>query len=93
MINLTEVNNSYVHSLNQNMNKILSSYSDEHVNLFEFKSLVRQIVIDTNDKPIEQKSNSTKRFLTSLDRQKSKTEVLSLVYNSQLSGDNLKVIK
>jgi hypothetical protein len=38
------------------------------------------------------KSPATKRFLDSLERQKTKDGIIMLVYNAQLKGDGLGVI-
>jgi hypothetical protein len=91
-IQLTKIKTSYVHSLQQNKNLIDSNYYNKNITTQQLKQIVRDIIISTNDKSIENKSTSTKRFLSSLERQRTKDNIITLVYNSMLNGDGLGVI-
>ena len=92
-LTLTTKKSSYVHSLLKKKDEINSKYSDSRVSTQQLKQFVREIIISTNDKDLDKKSVATKRFLISLDQQKSKTGILQLVYNSMLNGDGCGVIK
>lgn len=91
-INLTTVNGSYVQQLFQHDSELKNSFNDKSVSVYQLKQLVRDIVVNTNNKSIENKSTSTKRFLRSLEGQNSKLGIMTLVYNSILNGDGLGVI-
>lgn len=86
-IELTTKKSSYVHSLVEHNDEIESSYYDRSVSLLQFKQVVREIVLATNDKAEDKKSAATKRFLASVDKQKSKTSLLQLVWNARMKGD------
>lgn len=90
-IELTTKKSSYVHSLYEHKDEITSQFESRSINTQQFKQFIREIIINTNDKSLENKSKSTKRFLTSLEQQNSKTGVLQLVWNSMLKGDGLGV--
>lgn len=83
---------SYSHTLTKYKTDIDTTFLNKSVDTKGFKHYIRQLIIGTNDKPIEDKSPATKRFLTSLDRQYNKDGVLMLVYNSMLKADGLGVI-
>ena len=91
-IELTTKKTSYVYSLRDHKEEINKKVNDPSINTIQLKQYVKDVVISTNDKTIEQKSQATKRFLMSLDKQKSKTGILTLVWNSMLNGDGLGVI-
>jgi hypothetical protein len=91
-IQLTTKKSSYVHSLTEKNSEIENSYYDRTVSTLQFKEVVRNIVLETNNKTESNKSESTKRFLLSLDRQKSKDGILQLVWNSRMKGDGLGVV-
>lgn len=90
-IELTTKKSSYVHSLMTRNEEIEKSYYDNSISLAQFKTVVRNIVLETNNKTVENKSVATKRFLSSLEQQKSKTGVLQLVWNARMKGDGLGV--
>ncbi len=91
-VELTKINGSYVNQLQANIAEINNKFSDRTVSTQQLKQIVRDIVIDTNDKSLNDKSPATKRFLDSLEKQKSKDGIIMLVYNAQLKGDGLGVI-
>ena len=90
-IELTTKKSSYVHSLFEHRDEITRKYENKQVNTQQLKQFVRDIVISTNSKTIENKSQSTKKFLLSLDKQTSKTGIVMLVWNSMMKGDGLGV--
>ncbi len=92
-IQLTTKKSSYVHSLSEYKTEITLKYENPSVNVQQLKQFVRDIIINTNNKTLENKSQSTKKFLMSLEKQTSKTGILQLVWNSMLNGDGLGVIK
>lgn len=89
---LTKIKNSYVHELNAHQKEIDDCYNNKSKNVNDLKDLVRQIVMNTNSKSYDEKSVATKRFLLSLEKQRSKDDIITLVYNSKLNGDGLGVI-
>lgn len=91
-IELTSKKSSYVYSLNEHKDEITNKFNNPSITTVQLKQFVREIIINTNDKTLENKSQSTKRFLLSLDKQKSKYGILTLVWNSMLNGDGLGVI-
>ena len=92
MIELSKVNTSYVNQLEMRNDEIEQSYYDSSVSVQQFKKVVRDIIIETNDKSLEEKSTATKRFLSSLEKLNSKETIIQLVWNSRLNGDGLGVI-
>lgn len=90
-IELTTKKSSYVHSLFEHRDEITKKFESKQVNTNQFKQFVREIVINTNSKTVDNKSQSTKRFLLSLDKQTSKTGIVMLVWNSMMKGDGLGV--
>lgn len=91
-IQLTKKKTSYVNQLSLHKEEINKQVNNPLVSLQQLKQYVRDVVISTNDKSLENKSQATKRFLMSLDKQKSKSNVLTLVWNSMLNGDGFGVI-
>lgn len=91
-IELTTKKTSYVHSLKEHKDEINRRVNDPMINTIQLKQYVKDVVVNTNDKTLENKSAATKRFLMSLDKQKSKAGILTLVWNSMLNGDGLGVI-
>jgi hypothetical protein len=55
-------------------------------------SLVESIVVGTNTKDLEHKSQATKRFLMYLRKQRTKDGIMTLVWNARLKGDGLGVL-
>ena len=90
-IELTTKKTSYVHSLFEHRDEITKKFESKQVNTNQLKQFVREIVINTNSKTVDNKSQSTKRFLMSLDKQTSKTGIVMLVWNSMMKGDGLGV--
>lgn len=89
---LTKIKNSYVHELNVHQKEIDACYNDKAKNVNDLKDLVRQVVMNTNSKEYDQKSVATKRFLISLEKQRTKDGIIFLVYSSKLNGDGCGVI-
>lgn len=91
-LELTTKKTSYVHSLCEYKDEINNRFNNPSITTVQLKQFVREVVINTNEKSLEQKSVATKKFLMSLDKQKSKYGILQLVWNSMLNGDGLGVI-
>lgn len=91
-IELSKVKASYTHSLAKNLNEINRKYADKSVSTYYFKNYIKNLVLETNDKSIDDKSPATKRFLASLENQKSKDQIITLVYNTYCKADGLGVI-
>lgn len=89
---LTKIKNSYVHELNEHQKEIDACYNDINKTVNDLKSLVKQVVMNTNSKEYDQKSVATKRFLINLEKQRTKDGIIFLVYNSKLNGDGCGVI-
>lgn len=89
-VNLTDKETSFCHTLVVHEKEINSLY--EKNNLNELKNYIQKIVLAVNDKPLEKKSVATKRFLISLQKQRSCSGVIQLVWNARLKGDNLGVL-
>jgi len=90
-IELTTKKSSYVHSLMARNDEIEKGYYDRAVSASQLKQIVRGIILDTNAKAEEDKSAATKRFLTSLDQQRTKDGIIMLVWNARMKGDGLGV--
>lgn len=89
---LTDKETSYVHSLEVHSEEILNLYEDYNTSADTLYNRVREIVINTNNKPLEKKSQATQRFLQSLYKiRNSKDRIIFLVYNAKLKGDGLGV--
>lgn len=88
-IELTTKKSSYVYSLAEHNDEIENNYYDQSISLSQFKQVVKNIVLATNNKSEDEKSPATKRFLSSVDKQYSKTGVLQLVWNARMKGDGL----
>ena len=89
---LTKIKNSYVHELNAHQKEIDDCYNNRSKSVNDLKDLVRTIVMNTNSKEYDKKSVATKRFLLSLEKQRTKDGIIFLVYNSKLNGDGCGVI-
>lgn len=90
-VELTTKKSSYVHALFEHRDEITQKFEDRSINTVQLKNFIREIVLNINSKTIENKSQSTKRFLTYLDKQISKTGIVQLVWNSMMKGDGLGV--
>lgn len=90
---LTDKETSYVYSLETHSEEILNLYEDRNTSANTLYNRIREIVINTNDKPIEKKSKATQRFLQALYKlRNNKDQLIFLVYNAKLKGDGLGVI-
>ncbi|MCR5224916.1 MAG: hypothetical protein K6C34_02430 [Alphaproteobacteria bacterium] len=67
-------------------------YNSRSINAGQMKEIVRKIIVETNDKELSEKSTATKRFLLHLNQSKTKLDILQLVWNAQMKGDNLGTI-
>lgn len=92
-IELTKVSGSYVNQLIKYKIDITNKYADTTISVFALKDFVREIVINTNDKALTDKSPATKRFLERLAKQTTKDKVITLVWNAIMAGDGLQVLK
>ena len=90
---LSDKPGSIAYCLKANRDLIDSKYADKTVSLQCYKTIIRNLIIAINDKPIEKKSKDTKKFLASLDQSKSKDNIIKLVYNTWLAGDGYAVVK
>lgn len=91
-VELSKIKATYCENLRSHKNQIDEAFNNPSVSVNQFNQLVRNIIITTNDKAITDKSQATKRFLSSLDRSRSKVSTYTLVFNSILAGDGLSVI-
>lgn len=97
MINLTGVEQSYVHTLLKNKDQLEEWFEDETINKDNYCTKVSNLIISVNTKDLDHKSKATKRFLESvnlikINKYKTKLDLLSLCWNSILKGDNCGVI-
>ena len=91
-IELTKVSGSYVNQLMKYKTDITNKHADRTISVSALKEFVREIVINTNDKSLADKSPATKRFLASLEKQTTKDNIVTLVWNAIMAGDGLQVI-
>ena len=91
-IELTTKKGSYVENLVAHEAEINNAYNNYSIKVPQFMSLVEAIVVDTNSKDLEHKSQATKRFLISLRKQRTKDGIMTLVWNARLKGDGLGVL-
>jgi hypothetical protein len=89
---LSNKKGSYIEQLIAHNKEIERAYNDRAVSVSQLKELVKRIVLGTTPQDEAHKSAATKRFLIMLARQKSKSGIIQLVWNSRLKGDNLGVI-
>lgn len=75
-----------------NKTLIDAEFNDSKLSLATYKADVKKLVLAINDKPIEKKSQATKRFLFGVDKARSKYSILQLVWNTILAGDGNAVI-
>lgn len=87
---LTNKEGSFVNALVKYEKEFESLYNKRDFN--GLKKAVYNAVISANDKPLEKKSQATKRFIMSLNKQRSCDGIITLVWNARLKGDNLGVI-
>lgn len=92
-VELTKISGSYVNQLIKYKTDITNKYADTTISVFALKDFVREIVINTNDKALTDKSPATKRFLERLAKQTTKDKVITLVWNAIMAGDGLQVLK
>lgn len=71
---------------------IEAEFNDNNINLVTYKADVKKLVLAINNKPVEKKSQATKRFLFGVDKAKSKYSILQLVWNTILAGDGNAVV-
>lgn len=92
-LQVSKIKTSYVHSLKSKKSEIDSTYLDKKVSTEQFRTYIRNIIVNTNSKSLEDKSPATKRFLIALSKQYNKDGIIQLVYNSMLKADGLGAIK
>lgn len=92
ILELTECKGSYVNRLIEYRAYIEMRYTEPDVSVSEFRNTVREIILTTNGKKIEDKSPATKRFLTYLSKARTKDDISFLVWNAALKGDGLGVL-
>jgi transcriptional accessory protein Tex/SPT6 len=91
-VELTTKKGSYVENLVAHEAEINKAYSNYSIKTPQFMSLVESIVVGTNTKDLEHKSQATKRFLMYLRKQRTKDGIMTLVWNARLKGDGLGVL-
>ena len=91
-LQVSKIKTSYVHSLQSHKTEIDNTYLDKSVSTEQFKTYIRNIIMNTNSLEYSDKSPATKRFLMSLNKQYNKAGIITLVYNSMLKADGLGVI-
>jgi hypothetical protein len=89
---LSKKKGSYIEQLIAHNKEIERAYNNPTVSTNQLKGLVKHIVLGATPQDEAHKSAATKRFLIMLARQKSKSGIIQLVWNSRLKGDNLGVI-
>lgn len=91
MKDLTTVKGSYVYALVEHQAEIDAAYAAG--SLSAFKQKVREIILSANNKPLEEKSYDTKKFLLALDRSPDLDKALFLVYNTINCGGGMGLCK
>lgn len=92
-IELSTKKGSLAYCLNANKTNIEASFNNKSISAQAMQTQIRDLVIAINDKPLDKKSVATKRFLNSLAKQRSKYDILKLVWNTILAGDGEAVLK
>ena len=87
---LTDKEGSFVNALVKHEKEIESFYNKRDFN--GLKNAVYNAVISANDKPLDKKSQATKRFIIHLNKQRNCDGIITLVWNARLKGDNLGVL-
>lgn len=91
-IELSTKKGTLAYCLRAHQTEIEADYNNKLVSTQMMQSKIRDLVVAINDKPLDKKSVATKRFLNSLAKQHSKSNILSLVWNTMLAGDGEQVI-
>ena len=92
-VNLTEKAGTIVNVLVANNATIEQKFNDRSVSVNDMKSYVYDLVMNMDDKPLEKKPAGVKRFLSTLNKQRNKNDLITFLWNARLSGDNLGVLK
>lgn len=92
-VNLSEKEGTIVNVLVANNANIEQMYNNRSVNAIQFKAYIHDLVMAMDDKPLDKKSAGTKRFLMTLNKLRTKNDIITFVWNARLSGDNLGVLK
>lgn len=87
---LTNKEGSFVSALVKHENEFNALYAKKDFN--GLKNAVYNAVMSVNDKPLEKKSQATKRFINYLNKQRNCDGIITLVWNARLKGDNLGVL-
>jgi hypothetical protein len=87
---LTNKEGSFVNALVKHEKEFEAFYAKN--DFAGLKNAVYNAVISANDKPLEKKSQATKRFIMSLNKQRNCNGIITLVWNARLKGDNLGVL-
>ena len=80
---LSHTNGTYTKLLNENIQTIYDNYNNRSISVEQFKQKVIKIIESAHDTPAK------RNFLLSLDKQKTKNNVLFFVSNSWLRGCGL----
>ena len=80
---LSQTNGTYTKLLNENIQTIYDNYNNRSISVEQFKQNVIKIIESAHDTPAK------RNFLSSLDKQKTKNNILFFVSNSWLRGCGL----
>ena len=88
---LSQTNGTYTKLLNENIQTIYDNYNNRSISVEQFKQKVIKIIESAHDTPakIVSSNKSNTNFLLSLNKQKTKNNVLFFVSNSWLRGCGL----
>jgi len=92
-VNLSEKEGTIVNVLVANNANIEQMYNNRAVNAIQFKAYIHDLVMAMDDKPLDKKSAGTKRFLMTLNKLRTKNDIITFIWNARLSGGNLGVLK
>jgi len=83
---LTTKANSYAYYLNQKIQDIYSMFENSSVSVDQYKEFIRRVIADAKD------TDAKRNFLLTLQRQRTKTDVLTYANNALMKGQGLEAI-
>ena len=83
--NLSHIQGTYTHELEQKIQFIYASYENKTVGLNAFKAIIRDAIKDAAD------TEAKRNFLINLERQRSKEAALTYVVNAYMRGSAMGV--
>ncbi len=92
-LNLNEKEGTIDYVLSKYNSEIEKAYYDKSVNSEKLKGYIRDLIMSMDDRTYDKKPAGVKKFLMNLNKQRTKDQIITYVWNAKLSGGNLGVLK